>query len=252
MTSLQIVSDLHIEFKNNDVPNPLDLITPTADVLILAGDIGSFYKIDQLRAFLEKLCPLFQIILYVPGNCEYYTVPGDSNFQNMNQLLDRLYTISKGLPNLYVLDKSSVKIGNVCIAGCTLWSEPKIEVPSYIVRVHKMNTAVYKSKHESELKYVKKMIKYCREKKHKLIVVTHHCPTYRVLDGARKREKLYSLYASHLDELLRKEYVDTWVCGHTHKNFDLVTNDGTRVVSNQKGKPKDRVLDYSKEFVITV
>ena len=44
MTSIQIASDLHIEFKNDDVPDPLNYITPTANILILAGDIGSLYK----------------------------------------------------------------------------------------------------------------------------------------------------------------------------------------------------------------
>jgi predicted phosphodiesterase len=56
MTSFQIVSDLHIEYKNNEIPDPLTLITPTSEILILAGDIGSLYKIKQLQGFLEKLC----------------------------------------------------------------------------------------------------------------------------------------------------------------------------------------------------
>ena len=45
MTSFQLASDLHIEYQNNRV-NAFDFITPTADILILAGDIGSLYKID--------------------------------------------------------------------------------------------------------------------------------------------------------------------------------------------------------------
>ena len=54
MVTVQIASDLHIEYKNNNIPNPLDFITPSADILILAGDIGSFYKIQQLTEFLKK------------------------------------------------------------------------------------------------------------------------------------------------------------------------------------------------------
>ena len=38
MTNFQIVSDLHIEYNTNEVPDPLTLITPSADILILAGD----------------------------------------------------------------------------------------------------------------------------------------------------------------------------------------------------------------------
>lgn len=63
MTKFQIVSDLHIEYKNTDVPDPLSLITPSAEILILAGDIGSFYQYDQLKKFLSKLCPHFKIVI---------------------------------------------------------------------------------------------------------------------------------------------------------------------------------------------
>ena len=40
-TTYQIVSDLHIEYKNDTYLEPLDFITPTADVLILGGYFGS-------------------------------------------------------------------------------------------------------------------------------------------------------------------------------------------------------------------
>ena len=76
MTSFQIASDLHIEYKNNDVHDPLNYIIPSAEVLILAGDIGSFYKHHQLKSFLKRLCEYFQAVIYIPGNHEYYTIPG--------------------------------------------------------------------------------------------------------------------------------------------------------------------------------
>jgi len=68
MPKFQIVSDLHIEYRNDEIPDPLSLITPTADNLILAGDIGSLYKFNQLKGFLQNLCKYFKNVLYVPGN----------------------------------------------------------------------------------------------------------------------------------------------------------------------------------------
>ena len=70
--SYQISSDLHIENFEDDV-DPLKLITPKADVLILAGDIGSLYKYEQLFRFINNLVNHFKFILYIPGNHEYYT-----------------------------------------------------------------------------------------------------------------------------------------------------------------------------------
>lgn len=251
MITLQIVSDLHIEFKNDDVPDPLIYITPSSDVLVLAGDIGSLYKTTQLSGFLKKLCPHFHTVLYIPGNHEYYTVQ-NCELRTMSQLIYRLHSMAKDIPNLYILDRSSVKIGDICIAGCTLWSKPYIEVPNYIVRIHEMSTEMYQNKHENDLKYINHMIKYCRDKKYKLVVVTHYPPTYKVLEGSKKRTRIQSLYATNLEELLQHELVNTWICGHTHKNFDLISKEGTRVISNQKGKPKDKVNDYFSDFIITI
>jgi UDP-2,3-diacylglucosamine pyrophosphatase LpxH len=249
MTKIQIASDLHIEYKNDDVPNPLDFITPSAGILVLAGDIGSFYKYEQLFEFLKKLCVHFQTVLYIPGNHEFYTFPCIKP-EKFDVLLDRILSIQKLIDNLHVLNSSSVRIDNICISGCTLWSKLEIDIPKYIVRIHGMNTNMYQYKHNHDLNYIKKMSEYCRNKSYKHIVITHHCPTFRTLNGSKKRKKLISLYASDLDNFLTIDNVHTWVCGHVHKNFDFITKGGTRVVGNQKGKPKDKIIDFSKKFVI--
>ena len=252
MTKFQIVSDLHIEYKTNEVPDPLKLITPSADILIMAGDIGSFYKYDQLKTFLTLLCPYFKVVIYVPGNHEYYIQQGYKS-QRMSMLFQRFVQIEQSIKNLYVLNRTSVQIENVCIVGCTLWSELMATVPKFIVRIQDMNTKVYNQKYQCDLKYIKKMMKYCKEKGLNLLVVTHHCPTYSVITSKKKlKDKYISLYASNLDHLLTSENVHTWVCGHIHINFDQLTKGGTRLVGNQIGKPKDNITDYNKKLVIEV
>lgn len=252
MTNFQIVSDLHIEYNSTDVPDPLTLITPSADILILAGDIGSFYQYDQLKTFLIKLCPHFKVVIYVPGNHEYYNMKGYPP-QRMNSLLDNFIQMEKNIDNLYVLNRSSAQIDDICIVGCTLWSKSEVNVPKFIVRIPCMNTKVYNQKYEGDLAYIEKMIEYCQKKQKKLIVVTHHCPTYSVITSKKKlKDKYISLYASNLDHLLTSNKVHTWIAGHIHSNFDLITEGGTHLVGNQRGKLKDKIMDYSKSLVITV
>ena len=249
MITVQIASDLHIEHNRNDIPNISDYIIPVSEVLILAGDIGSLYKLDQLRGFLERLSNLFQAILYIPGNHEFYMRRGYQPI-SYKALETRLESLGNSISNLYILNRRSVRINDVCIAGCTLWSNPKCTVPPFIVRVNGFNTAAYSKQHKKDLKYIKKMISYCKKEKCKLVVVTHHPPSYRALDGAKKRKRFESLYASNLDHLLNGDDVKVWICGHTHKNIDFLTNNGCRVVTNQKGKVKDRVKDYVKSLKI--
>ena len=75
MLSFQIASDLHIEYNNEKVPNPLKYITPSKDILIrLPQDIFKldYNKIEQLEEFMKQLCKHFKIVLYIPGNHEWY------------------------------------------------------------------------------------------------------------------------------------------------------------------------------------
>ena len=240
-----------MNIKNNDVPDPLTLITPSADILILAGDIGSFYKYNQLKIFLMNLCQHFKVVIYVPGNHEYYEMSGYRP-QTMDALLKKFMLLEQHIHNLHILNRSSAQIDDVCIVGCTLWSKPLVNIPHFIVRIHGMNTSLYKKKYEGDLLYIKKMIKYCKKKNTKLLVITHYCPTYSVLTNKKMKDKYISLYASNLDHLLNKDMVHTWVAGHIHINFDLITENGTHLVGNQLGKPKDKINDYDKSMVIIV
>lgn len=247
----QIASDLHIEYKNNDIPNPLNFITPSAEYLILAGDIGSFYKVNQLKNFLILLCKHFKMVFYIPGNQEFYT-SREYKPTHISMLLRKMYEIENSINNLFVLNQNSIIIDDLCITGCTLWSKPEIEIPKYIVRIHGITNQIYEDLHNKDLEYVKKMINYCQNNSLKLVVVTHYCPTAKVLKDCYKKDKLISLYVTPLDYLLQSSKVHTWICGHIHKNFDFITEGGTRVVSNQKGKLRDNITDFSKEFLVEI
>ena len=266
--SLQIVSDLHIEYKNNSIPNPLDYVKPVSKILVLAGDIGSLYKFEQLRGFLKKLCVHFEYVLYIPGNHEFYMQHDydNNNPVSMEVLLGRLLSIEHEIENLYILNRRSVILNNICITGCTLWSKAEVKIPKFIVRIHGMTTELYNKKHYNDLKYINKMIDHCQENNMKLIVITHHCPSFNIMDNTykmlysndfgkeniKKRDRYVSLYFSKLDNLLIKEKVHTWICGHIHQNFDYISKGGTRLIGNQYGKPRDNIDDYSKEFVVKI
>lgn len=253
MVKFQIASDLHIEYKNDNVDTKFSkYIDPKADILILAGDIGSLYKIDQLKNFLNLACSRFMYVLYVPGNHEYYRVPHGVPEVPMHILHTRLLELDNMFSNLYVLNRTSVCIDDVCIAGCTLWSESKTNIPWYIVRIQGMNKEKYNKMHRKDLKFVMKTIDYCRNNKKKLLMVTHHVPTYKIMKGKKAKDKFISLYGSNLDYLLRHDYVHTWVCGHIHRNFDFITSMGSRLVGNQYGKEKDNITDYKKNMTIEV
>jgi Icc-related predicted phosphoesterase len=173
--------------------------------------------------------------------------------KTIDDLLDTFVLASKHLENFYIMNRKSLQIDDVCIVGCTLWSQSIIDIPKYMVRIKYMDTQLYNNKHKEDLVFIKKAISYCKEKQLKLVVITHHAPTFDVTTSfSSKKRSFSSLYASNLNYLLTKENVHTWICGHVHVNFDYITADGTRLVGNQYGKPKDNINDYNREKVIQI
>jgi predicted phosphodiesterase len=246
---IQLVSDLHIEFKNNDIPNVEDYLIPSAPRLIMAGDIGTFYKYEQLLGFLTKVCKLYTQVFYVMGNHEYY-MQKDIPPLTFDEIEKRKLDLQRQIGNLFILDRSSVTFGNICLIGCTLWSRTQLfEIPKFIVKINGINIRNYNSKFEEDFKYIKKTVEHCKENNLIPIVITHYVPTFDVITEEKMNFKFRSLYVTDLNNFIKDSKIHTWICGHTHKNFDKKVYD-TRVISNQKGKARDRVFDYSKEFVL--
>jgi len=252
MCTFQIASDLHLEFLEDDHINIYDFITPSADILILAGDIGSIYRIKQLKNFILSLSKHFDYIIYIPGNNEYYVVNNipKKSFFVLKKILKNL---ESEIDNLFILDRECLYIDNICICGATLWSYPLCIIPKFIVRIDDMNTERYLSEHLLDLEFIKNTIENCKQTNKQLIIITHHPPTYEILQSNRLNKKKYiSLYASHLDYLLNNNNILLWVCGHIHYNFDIIYNSGCRLLSNQKGKPKENVKNFIKDKIINL
>jgi predicted phosphohydrolase len=247
MLEIQIASDLHIESRKEKHLDPLDYFTPVAEILILAGDIGSLYLFDQFQNFMKKTCELFTYVIFIAGNHEYYVRKGYQHLQ-MNILKKKLQKIEKEIDNFYFLDKSSIKIGNVCIVGCTLWSETN-NVPHNRVKIPDMSVEKYNMLHKQDLNYIKQMIKYCKKRDLKLFLVTHYCPTFDILP---QTDEFSNLYCTNLNKLIETGAVDVWVFGHLHYNFDKIMKGGTHLVGNQKGKKRDCLTDYSLTKTISI
>jgi predicted phosphodiesterase len=248
----QFASDLHIEYKNNTVPDPSQYFKPLCNILILGGDIGSLYKFEQLTTFLQKTCALYEKVYYVLGNHEFYKMP-DYPPLSFEVLLKRAHSLENCISNLFILDKDRhIIINDTCIIGCTLWSDHLVSIPKYIVRIHGLYDQFYHNNFINDLEYIKKMIEKCKQDNLKLVVVTHYCPSYGLIPSRFEKDKLVSLYTSNLDYLLDKELVKVWCSGHIHHNFNTVSKNGTLLLSNQVGKAKDNITDFSKEFIIKI
>lgn len=117
---IQLLSDLHLEAHPHFTPEP----APRADLLVLAGDIGS-YQCGSLLASenfgLERFSPLPQWagwptpVVFVPGNHEYDMQDFDAAHDRLRRTCDRL--------GLHWLERETLVAGGVRFVGTTLWTD---------------------------------------------------------------------------------------------------------------------------------
>lgn len=117
---IQLLSDLHLEAHPHFQPEP----APGADLLVLAGDIGSYQGGSQLTGEdfgLERFSPLPRgagwptPVLFVPGNHEYDMQDFDAAHDRLRRTCDRL--------GLLWLERETLVQGGVRFVGSTLWSD---------------------------------------------------------------------------------------------------------------------------------
>jgi len=116
---IQLFSDLHLERYSNFVPR----IFPDTDVVVLAGDIGSYQSGSRLSSDdfgLERFSPLRADaprarVLFIPGNHEYDGLEFDAARRRLQDTCARL--------QIEWLDGATVTIGHVRFIGTTLWAD---------------------------------------------------------------------------------------------------------------------------------
>jgi len=151
---------------------------------------------------------------------------------------------------LYILNKSSVVIEDICFIGATLWSKvpENCYVPKYRVRIKGFNTYLYNANHNKDFEFIEKTLNFCQQKKLKSCVITHYPPLKKCLGPKHANDKFKHLYYNEIDFVFHKYNISTWIYGHVHYNQILLENN-CKLLSNQLGRSRDDVQDYSNEFV---
>lgn len=228
---LQIVSDLHLEFKDMVLEND------GSDVLIMAGDIATS---DIIFKFLEDVCSKWKWVIYVPGNHEYF-----NKRKSKEQLYLTLKSYEDDFPNLKILDNEVVEIEGQRFVGSTLWSSPLQESGhndfKYIYFEEeelnekgkpirsKLNSYKMKEWNCESKNYLDKEVKEGD------IVITHFLPKIKTFRDYHDDKNEY-FGNKGLEEVMSR--CKLWVSGHTHAFFDI--EEECRWVCNPRGYPNEK------------
>ena len=271
---IKIVSDLHLEFSDCFINND-----EGADVLILSGDImmsedlhdhkamdsGWLTSDDfaglgrrqaaaqRYRDFLKRCSFQFSDVIYVAGNHVFYNGKFYAG-------IDYLREECAVFPNVHFLERDSVKISDVTFVGGTLWTDMNKGDPLTqhaitdmmndfrIIRndkagFTKLRPTHVMDRHIQTKEYIRQVCLNVRERenpKERVVVVTHHSPSFQSCDPKYQHEHLMNGgYHSELGEfILDHPEIVLWTHGHTHHCFDYNIGD-CRIVCNPRGYESD-------------
>lgn len=248
---LHILSDLHLEF------GPFDMPAVDADVLILAGDTNlGAAGISEYAGLARR-----KRILYVAGNHEYYR----HTFPGLNELLSDV-SLECGIA---FMENRALEIEGVRFLGCTLWTDFEVlgaaqkEIAALLAAQGMSDyQLILRSSHggmlrpEDTIAAHHASVAFLRETMRQpfagpTVVITHHAPSPKSIPKQFESDMLNCAFVSNLETLIEETQPDLWIHGHTHHCVDYKVGK-TRVLSNQRGYPREDTGGFKADFVVEV
>lgn len=239
------VSDLHI--------HPMyDLRLPPggADVLLLPGDIVEYHELQDpiIRKKWDRFCAhvssLYPKTFATMGNHEMYGTDRETAIQTFRALYKDF--------GIVLLEDEGVDLGDFYLYGTTLWTDMERENWfclqaakgmvdfEYIHWGSKLLTPYITTQwHKSHLALLKEKLSNIQKK---IVVMTHHAPSWQSIHSDYERSNFNGAYASGLEEtILDLSNITHWFHGHTHTPFDYMIGP-TRVICNPTGRFEPNVV----------
>ncbi len=262
---LQLFSDLHLESQPQFFSSPQAQCAPGADLLVLAGDIGSYQNGSLLQDAdfgLAAFSPLQgwpTPVLYLPGNHEYDGMDFDQAHARLRETCERLGMV--WLEREVWLAPWTDRAGKpVRFIGTTLWTDfdalcpDTSHSPSQLTQQLKARDKAFRAAnfYLRKTNTTRNGMPFLAEavREHALqcqawlsdalaqpfvgttVVVTHFAPSLRSADPRYGLVPGTAGFCNALDDLLPQ--AQWWLHGHLHTPQDYLHR-GCRVVANPLG-----------------
>ncbi len=271
---IQLLSDLHLEVHPHWQPTP----SPGADLLVLAGDVGSYQGGSQLSDDdfgLARFSPLHgwpTPVVFVPGNHEYDAQDFDAAHSRLRATCERL--------GLIWLERETLVVQGVRLVGTTLWSDfdalapvgasavgPNALAQQLKARDKAFRAANYYLRKTETTRYgepwlaqgMRDQALVCQDWLRTALVtpfdgptvaITHFAPSLMSADPRYGLTPGTAGFCNALDDLL--PCAQLWLHGHLHAPSDYVHR-GCRVVANPLGYArKNEQISFQAKNLIEI
>lgn len=260
---LYFISDTHHELLSNKGSLQVDIIpigTKHRNFLALCGDIGNPFE-PKYEEFIRRHAERFERIFIISGNHEYYSNQKQrpiAKIDNQIKLLAEGFPNVHFLQKTTFQVEDTLFLGCTLWTKADEYSQENMndyrriytEDDSTSAHFKYINGGSFFGGHKTLKQYIRagrRLITYMdvyslhcdmkdwlettlnnyieliQNKVKKAIVLTHHAPSFQMLDGLKHDERFANGYASDCTGLFKEPLV-AWISGHTHECKEILIN----------------------------
>lgn len=252
LMNFQYASDLHLEFAQNKKVLSKKPILPTAEILLLAGDVMPICDIAKQQDFFNYISDHFKMTYWLPGNHEYFG----------SDVANHPISFEESIRKNILLLNHQVKtiedeVGKIDLVFSTLWSN----IPFYLYEIVSkrmrdfsqiqfkgkgISVAEYNQLHRDSVDFLSKSLENTQpnsaeghfgevSKSTRKLVISHHLPSFLNYPKKHQNDPINAGFATNLDDFIVKMAPNAWIFGHHHFNLPPFFIGKTQLFTNQLG-----------------